>query len=74
MISYVDAGLAAISLGLVAAILRIAHRPRLTDARGDLGIAIPFGSHCLTVVAFTLVGGTRVGAGALLSPCALVSS
>lgn len=54
MISYLDQGLTAIAIGLVALILLIAYRPSLTDARG--GKVLAFLSFFVLPILLTWVG------------------
>ena len=54
MISYVDQGLAAIAVGLVALVLLIGYRPSLTDARG--GKVLAFLSFFILPILVTWVG------------------
>jgi nitrate/TMAO reductase-like tetraheme cytochrome c subunit len=54
MISYVDLGIAAITLGLVALVLLLGYRPSLTDARG--GRVLAFLSLFILPILVTWVG------------------
>jgi nitrate/TMAO reductase-like tetraheme cytochrome c subunit len=57
MISYLDLGLTAIALGLVALILLIGYRPSLTDARG--GKVLAFLSFFVMPILVTWVGTSQ---------------
>lgn len=57
MVSYIDAGLTAIALGLVALILLIAYRPSLTDARG--GKVLAFLAFFIMPILVTWVGTSQ---------------
>jgi nitrate/TMAO reductase-like tetraheme cytochrome c subunit len=57
MISYIDTGLTALALGLVALILLIAYRPALTDARG--GKVLAFLAFFIMPVLVTWVGTSQ---------------